>query len=109
MKYKVTTYKTLTGNKQILELTEDAYGQWIIYKDKQPMYHIDCFDFENESNQVLNSLLLKKQKTIQEVINTINSNNNIRLSIEKAPLLEIKIDSKIKEFDLEPIPLEWVN
>ena len=109
MKYKLTTYKTFLGSKQILELTEDAYGQWIIYQNRQPMYHINCFDFENESNQILNSLLLSQQKTIQEVLSSINEKNNTKLSIEKAPFIEIKVSSKIKELELEPFPLEWVN
>lgn len=109
MKYKLTRYKTLTGNKEILELTEDAYGQWIVYQNKKPRFHINCFDFKNESNQILNSLLLAQQKTIKEVLGIINKKNNTNLSIEKAPLLEIKVDSKIKEFNLDPLPLEWVN
>jgi len=109
MKYKLTRYKTLTGNKEILELTEDAYGQWIVYQNKKPKFHINCFDFKNESNQILNSLLLAQQKTIKEVLGLINKKNNTNLSIEKAPLLEIKVDSKIKEFNLDPLPLEWVN
>ena len=109
MKYKLTRYKTLTGNKEILELTEDAYGQWIIYQNKKPKFHIDCFDFKNESNQILNSLILAQQKTIKEVLNTINRKNKINLSIEKAPLLEIKVGSTTKELNLKPLPLEWVN
>ena len=109
MKYKLTTYKTLTGNKEILELTEDAYGQWIIYQSKKPMFHVNCFDFENESNQILNSLLLVKQQSINRILNNINKKNNINLSLEKAPLIEIKVASKIKELELEPLPLEWVN
>ena len=109
MKYKLTRYKTLTGNKEILELTEDAYGQWIIYQNKKPRFLINCFDFKNESNQILNSLLLAQQKTIKEVLGLINKKNNTNLSIEKAPLLEIKVDSKMKEFNLDPLPLEWVN
>lgn len=107
--YKLTTYRTFVGNKQIVELTDNAYGQWIIYQNKKPMFHIDCFDFENESNQILNRLLLAQQKTIQEVLNTINKKNDVKLSIEKAPLLEIKVNSKIKELNLEPLPLEWVS
>ncbi len=109
MKYKLTTYKTLTGNKEILELTEDAYGQWIIYQNKKPKFHVNCFDFKNESNQILNSLLLAQQKTIKEILSSINKKNNTNLSIEKAPMLEIKVDSKLKELNLEPLPLEWVS
>jgi hypothetical protein len=109
MKYKLTKYKTLTGNKEILELTEDAYGQWIIYQNKQPMYHINCFDFDTKSNQILNGMLLAQQKSIDEVLGIINRKNRTNLSIEKAPFLEIKVDSTIKELNLEPLPLEWVS
>lgn len=109
MKYKLTRYRTLTGKKEVLELTEDAYGQWIIYQNKIPKYHVNCFDFDNESNQILNSLLLKQQQSIDEVLETINKKNSINLSIEKAPLLEIKVGSEMKELKLEPLPLEWVN
>lgn len=109
MKYKLTRYKTLTGNKEILELIEDAYGQWIIYQNKKPRFHINCFDLKSESNQILNSWLLAQQKSIKEVLGIINRKNRTNLTIEKAPLLEIKVDSKIKEFSLEPLPLEWVS
>ena len=109
MKYKLTKYKTLRGNKEILELTENAYGQWIVYQNKKPRFHINCFDFESESNQILNSMLLAQQKTINEVLSIINKKNQTNLTIEKAPFLEIKVDSTIKEFHLKPIPLEWVS
>ena len=109
MRYKLTRYKTLTGNKEILELIEDAYGQWIVYQNKKPRFHINCFDFQNESNQILNGWLLAQQKSITEVLDIINKKNKTNLTIEKAPLLEIKVDSKIKEISLEPLPLEWVS
>ncbi len=109
MKYKLTRYKTLAGNKEILELTENTYGQWIIYQNKKPRFHINCFDFENESNQVLNSLILAKQKSINEVLNTINKKKNTNLSIEKARFFEVQIKSEIKDLDLEPLPLEWIS
>ncbi|MFY0628737.1 MAG: hypothetical protein JXR05_00070 [Flavobacteriaceae bacterium] len=109
MKYKLTTYKTLTGNKEILELTENAYVQWIIYESKKPMFHINCFDFENESNQILNGLLLVKQQPIDQILKNINKKKNTNLSIEKAPLIEIEVASKITELNLESLPLEWVN
>ncbi|MEQ6122674.1 hypothetical protein AAON49_00570 [Pseudotenacibaculum sp. MALMAid0570] len=109
MKYKLTRYKTLTGNKEILELTEDAYGQWIIYQNKKPRFHVNCFDFENESNQILNNLLLAKQKSMKEILKIINKERKTNLSIEKAPVLEVKVSSTIKELNLEPLPLEWIS
>lgn len=109
MKYKLTKYKTLTGKKEIVELTENAYGQWIIYQNKKPKFHVDCFDLKSESNQILNSMLLAQQKPMSEVLDIINKRNRLNLSIEKAPLLEIKVESVVTELDLEPLPLEWLN
>ena len=109
MKYRLTKYRTITGTKEILKLEEKAYGQWIIYQNKKPRFHVDCFDFKSESNQILNGLLLAQQKSIDEVISFINRKNKLNLSIEKAPLLEIKVASTEKELSLDPLPLEWVN
>ena len=109
MKYKLTSYKTLTGKKEILEFIENAYGQWIIYQNKKPKFHINCFDFDNESNQILNGWLLAKQKSIHEVLGMINRKNKTNLTIEKASFLEVKVDSEIKEMSLDPLPLEWVS
>lgn len=109
MKYKLTTYKTLKGNKEILELTENTYGQWIIYQDNKPMYHVDCFDFENKSNRILNGFLLLDQQTMDQILKNINKKNNIKLSIVKAPILKKEVTSKFTELELEPLPLEWVS
>ena len=109
MKYKLTRYKTLTGNKEIVELIKKTYGQWIIYQNKIPKFHVDCFDLKTESNQILNGMLLAQQKPMSRVLEMINRKNNTNLSIEKAPLLEIKIESKIKELNLKPLPVEWLN
>lgn len=109
MKYKLTRYKSIIRNKLILELTKETYGQWVIYQNRNPKFHINCFDFENESNQVLNSLLLAQQKPIEEVLSRINKKENINLSIEKLKFYERAVDSKIKEIELESLALEWVS
>jgi hypothetical protein len=109
MKYKLTKYKSFISDKEILELSEEVYGQWVIYQNKQPKFHIDCFDFKNESNQILNSLLLSKQKTLKEVLADINKKENINLSIEKPKFFEKEVESKIKELKLDSLPLEWVS
>ena len=109
MKYKLTRYKSIISNKLILELTKETYWQWVICQNKKPKFHIDCFDFKSESNQILNSLLLSKQQTIEEVLSRINKKENISLSIEKPKFYERAVDSKIKEIELESLPLEWVS
>jgi len=109
MKYKLTKYKTFTGKKEIVEIIENAYGQWIIYQNKKPRFHVNCFDLKTESNQILNGMLLAQQKPMSEVLDIINNKNRLNLSIEKAPLLEIKVNSELAELDLDPLPLEWLN
>jgi len=109
MKYKLTRYKSIISNKLILELTKETYGQWVVYQNRNPKFHINCFDFENESNQVLNSLLLAQQKPIEEVLSRINKKENISLSIEKPKFYERAVDSQIKGIELESLPLEWVS
>lgn len=71
MKYKLTTYRTLTGTKDILEIPKKKSGQWIIYQNDEPTYFVDCFDFKKESNLIMNNLILSERKTIDEVIKRI--------------------------------------
>lgn len=109
MTLKHTVYRTLTGTKEIVELPKKVNAQWVIYKDDKPTYHVDCFDLQTESNVIMNSRVLCNQKPIEEVLKRINKENNINLSIKKAPLIEIEVKSELKEFDLQPLPVEWLN
>lgn len=109
MKLKSTKYKTLTGFKEVVELPTNKYGKFIVYQNREPKFFVDCFDFKTESNLVLNSLLLSQGKTVNEVLRKINKDTKANLSIEKRPFLVIDATSEIKDFQLEPLPLEWLN
>ena len=109
MKYKTTRYKTLMGVIEVLEFVDNDYGQWIVYQDKKPKFHINCFDFSSESNQLLNNWVLSKQRSIDQVLNIINRRNNINLTLKKTPLFVLKAESETTEISLKPLPLEWLN
>ena len=109
MKFKVTTYRTLTGTKEILEHRKKKSGQWIIYQNNVPTYHVDCFDFKDESNLILNNLILSERKSIEEVIKKIKKQQKVNISIPKAPLLEIEVKSEATDIELQPLPEEWLN
>ena len=109
MKYKLNTYWSLTGSKKILEIPNKRAGQWIIYQDNEPSYYVDCFDFESDSNLVLNNLILSERKSIGEVLKRIKKKKNIDLCLPKTPLFEIQLSSEEKELHLRPLPLEWVS
>ena len=109
MKFKLTTYRTLTGTKEILQLPKKKSGQWIIYQNREPAYFVDCFDFNEESNLILNNLILSERKTIDDVIKTICRNKNVKLTVPKIPLFEIEIKTQERELELQPLPEEWLS
>ncbi len=108
-KYKLTTYRTITGSKDILEIPKKKSGQWILYKNDEPTYFVDCFDFKEESNLILNNLILSERNTIDDVLKKIKKKKKIKLTLETPPLLEIEIKSEIKELKLQPLPEEWLQ
>ncbi len=105
-----TTYKTLSGTKEIVELKNKKDTQWIIYKDDKPSYFVDFYDLEKESNAMMNSLVLCAKRSIQETLELLNKRNNINLSIPKITRLGYKrvIKSEAIELNLEPLPEEWL-
>ncbi len=109
MIYKLTTYKTLTGKRKLLEKKDKKPTQWVVYLDKKPTFYVDCFDLQTESNMLMNNLVLCERKSIGNVLKEINEMYNVRLSIETAPLLGVETTSEFKELELEPIPKEWLS
>lgn len=109
MNFKLTTYKTLTGEKQILETSSQKSTEAVVYQDDQPAYWVDCFDLQTESNVQMNYLVLCQQRSMKEVINEIGEKNQVNLTVKKAPLFSISKSSVEKDVELPPLPVEWVN
>ena len=109
MTFKLTTYKTLTGEKQILETNSQKSTEAVIYENNQPAYLVDCFDLQTESNVQMNYLVLCQQRSMKNVIEEIGEKNNVNLTVKQAPLFSIKKSSEVKDMELPPLPLEWVN
>ena len=110
MKYQATTYRTLSGTKEVIELPRKKDTQWIVYQDNKPKFFVDFYDLEKESNAMMNSLVLCSQRTITEVLEILNKKHNINLSIPKISRLGFKkkVKSKSVELNLEPIPEKWL-
>jgi hypothetical protein len=110
MMFLETTYKTLTGTKEIIEPLDKKNTKWVIYKDNKPAYFVDFYDLEIESNAMMNSLVLCAKRSIEDALDLINKKNNINLSVPKFSRFSFKrkIKSKKIELDLEPIPEEWL-
>ncbi len=109
MTFKLTTYKTLTGKKEILETTEQKNTQAVVYQNEQPSFWVDCFDLQTESNVQMNYLVLCQKRSMKEVIKEIGKKNNVDISIQEAPLFSVKKTSVDTKIELPPLPLEWLN
>lgn len=109
MNCKLITYKTLSGEKKIARYEEKSSGKWIIYQDKKPKYHLDCFDLKSETGLLLNDLLFSKKKTIKQIVKEVNKKYGTNLSIEKPPLIEIVKDTTIEDIQLETFPAKWLK
>jgi hypothetical protein len=109
MKCKVTTFKTITGAKTLVELKKKKQTQWIIYQDNKPRFFIDIFDLKTESNVIMNSLIFAAKKTIHEILHVINKNNDVNLSTPKTPFFAYIVNLEYKDFYLEHLPEEWLS
>ncbi|PQJ76850.1 hypothetical protein [Polaribacter glomeratus] len=111
MKLKLSTYRTFSGTKQVVEIIRKKETQWLIYEDDKPKFFVDFFDLEKESNSMMNSLVLCGKRTIEEVLELINKRNNINLSIPVISKLGIKkrLKSEVIELSLESLPEKWLD
>ena len=50
MKYRINKYLTLNGKTQKVTLPDSAYGEWIIYENNEPKYHVNIFNYKSKSD-----------------------------------------------------------
>jgi hypothetical protein len=111
MNFQISTYRTLSGITEVLEISRKKETQWIVYQDNTPRFFVDFFDLEIESNVMMNSLVLCAKRSIEDVLNIISKNNNVNLSIKKISRLGFykKIKTEAKEINLDPLPEKWLS
>jgi hypothetical protein len=109
MLLKTTTYRSLTGKKEIVRIQERKDAQFIVYKNKKAAYFVDCVILKSESNRTSNNLILKQRSPIDQVLKKYIKKNEGNLTVETRPLSSIKVEAKTKKKLLKPIPLEWLN
>lgn len=111
MKFRTNTYRTLTGKHEVLEISDKKYHQKVILKDNKPAYLLDFYNLHEESNAMMNSLVLCTDNSLEKVLTKINRLNNINLTVQK-PIkfrFQKKIKSEIINVNLQPIPKEWLR
>lgn len=71
---------TFIGCKNIIKLSDFAYGEWLIYKSNKPVYYINIFDSDFKE---LKTLLESKKTSIDDFIKQVNIANNETLSLKQ--------------------------
>ncbi len=108
-KYLQVSYYTLTGIRKFIDIGDFSYGEWIIYDNKIPKYHIVTFDNEGPSNTLIDELLRSKKESIESLLEKISKSQNKKLSLGNRPFCEFIKKSEHIELDLIPLPYEWVK
>jgi hypothetical protein len=106
--YLQVSYYSLTGVKTLIDLGDFSYGEWIIYEDGKPEYHINLHG-DNPSDILINSLFNTKKETIETILNKINRIQRVKLSLKRLPLFSLVKEEKLIELDLSPIPNHWIK
>lgn len=107
--YRVTTYYSIKGLIKFVDLGDFTYGEWIVYDNKIPKYHINSFNKGSNSDILINSLLESKKETIESIINKINIEQGTKLSLGNRPLIELIKKSEMMNLDLTPLPEHWIK
>ena len=107
-KYLQVSYYTLTGIKKLIDLGDQSYGEWIIYDETTPKYHLCVFEY-GVSNILVKSLLDSKQETITSIIKKINLKRRTKLSFGRKPLIKVVKKEELIELNLIQLPEHWIK
>jgi hypothetical protein len=107
--HQTTTFQTEAGTFDFVELGNHVYGEWIIYENDIPKFHINVFGGNTDSDRLIKRLMEKENKSIEGIIKAINSSFNLNLSFGKRPKKEWIVETKLKAFDLKPLPIQWFS
>ena len=107
-KYLEISYYSLSGIQKVIQLSDMIYGEWIIYNDKIPAYHINVCDGSTSGN-LINDLLKTKKETIDSILEKINRDKSVKLSLGSRPFLELVKEEKNIELELPSLPESWIK
>jgi len=109
MKYRTNKYLTLKGEIQKVTLPDSAYGEWIVYENNEPKFHVNIFDYESKSNCLVNIILNENELEFESILTEINSKLERNLTLSVKTNFGIKINSKLVESDLDTLPFKWIE
>ncbi|NVM65129.1 hypothetical protein FHW88_003433 [Mucilaginibacter sp. SG538B] len=76
-----------------------------MYDAGVPKYYIDAFNKDADSNKIIFEMLLNnKTETIESIINKINQNHGLKLSLDNRPFIKVRVKSEPANLSLPPLP-----
>ena len=76
-----------------------------MYDSNEPKYYIDAFNKDADSNKIIFEMLLNnKTETIESIINKINQNHTLKLSLDNRPFIKVRVKSEPVNLSLSPLP-----
>ena len=108
MNFRICTYLTLGGTKEVISLPDSTYGEWIVLLNELPKYYINIFDTASKSDAIVRGLIESGEMTIEKVITEIAERENISLRLQST-FNGIKLKSKFQEITIEPMPFKLLE
>ena len=72
-----------------------------MHDSNEPKYYIDAFNKDADSNKIIFEMLLNnKTETIESIINKINQNHTLKLSLDNRPFIKDKRRSSTTELSV---------
>lgn len=109
MKYRINKYLSLKGKIQEVTLPDSAYGEWIVYENNEPKFHVNIFNYESKSDCLIYVIMTESKSEFESILTDINKRFKRNLTLSSKTNYGIKIDSKLIESDLGSLPFEWIE
>ncbi len=109
MRFRLNKYLTFYGKIQEVVIPDSTYGEWIVYENNKPKFHVNIFDYEHKSNCLLRIILNETDSSFNKFLNDLNQRLNKNLTLSIKPSLGFKINSKLIEFSLDTLPFKWIE
>lgn len=100
---------TLKGITQEVILPNSTYGEWIVYENSKPKYHVKVFNFESKSDCLVSVIKTENESEFENILVDINERFERKLSLVSKNNFGIKIYSELMELDLGSLPFEWIR
>jgi len=107
-KFLIHTYYGILQKIYFVELPDNTYGEWIIYENNNPKFHINLSRDNSTSDKSLKDLIENQKLSLEQIISKINLTQKRSLSFGKKPLFYYKKTSDLTEVDLTPLPTYYL-